>query len=82
VQLWMFVSPVIYPIDKIPAGPLRVAFALNPMTGVVEGFRWALLGVKEAPSPMIAVSSIIAILLMVSGLFYFRRMERTFADEI
>ncbi len=44
VQLWMFVSPVIYPISKIPAGPLRVAFALNPMTGVIGGFRWALLG--------------------------------------
>ena len=47
VQLWMFVSPVIYPIDKIPAGPLRIVFSLNPMTGVIGGFRWALLGSGE-----------------------------------
>jgi lipopolysaccharide transport system permease protein len=52
------------------------------MTGVVEGFRWALLGTENAPGPMLAVSATISLILLVSGLFYFRRMERTFADQI
>jgi len=80
-QFWLFITPIAYPASMIPE-KWQLLYSLNPMTGVVEGFRWALLGANEAPSPMIAVSSIIAILLMVSGLFYFRRMERTFADEI
>ncbi len=80
-QFWLFITPIAYPASMIPE-KWQMLYSLNPMTGVVEGFRWALLGVKEAPSPMIAVSSTIAIVLLVSGLFYFRRMERTFADEI
>ncbi len=80
-QFWLFITPIAYPASMIPE-KWQLLYSLNPMTGVVEGFRWALLGVKEAPSPMIAVSSAIAIVLLVSGLFYFRRMERTFADEI
>lgn len=80
-QFWLFITPIAYPASMIPE-KWQLLYSLNPMTGVVEGFRWALLGVKEAPSPMIAISSVIAILLLVTGLFYFRRMERTFADEI
>jgi lipopolysaccharide transport system permease protein len=80
-QFWMFITPVVYPASKIPA-KWQLIYALNPMTGVVEGFRWALLGTSGAPGSMIAVSSCIAILLLVGGLFYFKRMERTFADEI
>jgi lipopolysaccharide transport system permease protein len=82
VQLWMFVSPVIYPITAIPTGPLRVAFALNPMTGVIGGFRWALLGQQFPPSGYVWISSTVVLLLLVGGLYYFKRMERTFADVV
>ena len=81
VQLWMFVSPVIYPINTIPAGPLRVAFALNPMTGVIGGFRWALLG-QEFPGSYLLTSTAIVVVLLFGGLFFFRRMERVFADVV
>jgi len=81
VQLWMFVSPVIYPITKIPAGPLRIAFALNPMTGVIGGFRWALLG-QELPGGYMWISIVVVIILLTGGLFYFKRMERVFADVV
>jgi homopolymeric O-antigen transport system permease protein len=80
-QFWLFITPIAYPASMIPE-KWQLLYSLNPMTGVVEGFRWALLGVNEAPGPMIAVSSTIAVLLLITGLFYFRRMERTFADEI
>ncbi len=82
VQLWMFVSPVIYPIDAIPAGPLRIAFALNPMTSVIGGFRWALLGQQFPPGGYVWISSTVVLVLLVSGLYYFKRMERTFADVV
>ena len=81
VQLWMFVSPVIYPIDQIPAGPLRVAFALNPMTGVIGGFRWALLG-QQFPRGYLWISIAVVVVLFFCGLFYFKRMERGFADVV
>jgi lipopolysaccharide transport system permease protein len=81
VQLWMFVSPVIYPIDKIPAGPLRVVFALNPMTGVIGGFRWALLG-QQFPGGYMWISTAVVVVLLFGGLFYFKRMERVFADVV
>jgi lipopolysaccharide transport system permease protein len=58
-----------------------VIYALNPMAGVVEGFRWALLGTK-APGPIIIISAIISLLLLITGMYYFRRMERTFADMV
>ena len=82
VQLWMFVSPVIYPIDKIPEGPLRVAFSLNPMTGVIGGFRWALLGQQFPSGSYLWISSTVVVVVLVGGLFYFKRMERTFADVV
>lgn len=81
VQLWMFVSPVIYPISSIPASPLRVAFALNPMTGVIGGFRWALLG-QQFPGGYMWISIGVVMVLLVGGLFYFKRMERVFADVV
>jgi lipopolysaccharide transport system permease protein len=81
VQLGMFVSPVIYPISDIPAGPLRIAFALNPMTGVIGGFRWALLG-QQAPGGYMWISLTVITMLFIGGLFYFKRMERVFADVV
>ena len=82
VQLWMFVSPVIYPISAIPAGRLRVVVALNPMTGVIGGFRWALLGQDFPPGNYLWISVAVVTVLLVSGLFYFKRMERVFADVV
>lgn len=80
-QLWFFITPVVYSSLEIPEN-WRLVYALNPMTGVVEGFRWALLGEQAAPGPMIVVSAIITALILISGLFYFRRMERNFADTV
>jgi len=81
-QLWMFVSPVIYPITQIPAGKARVAFALNPMTGVIGGFRWALLGQQFPPGGYLWISGAVVAVLLAGGLFYFKRMERVFADVV
>ncbi|MRS01876.1 ABC transporter permease [bacterium] len=81
-QIWMFISPVVYASSVVPE-KWRVLYSLNPMAGVVEGFRWALLGTQQSISPlMIAISSVIALTLFISGLFFFRRMERVFADMI
>lgn len=81
-QLWMFVSPVVYASSSVPE-KWRLLYSLNPMAGVVEGFRWAMLGTQQSISPMmIAISAGISILLFVTGLFFFRRMERVFADMI
>lgn len=80
-QSWLFATPIAYP-SSLLSEPWRTVYALNPMVGVVEGFRWALLGTDTAPGPMILVSTLAAIGLLVSGAFYFRRMEKTFADLI
>lgn len=80
-QLWLFATPIAYPSSMLPQ-PWRTLYGLNPMTGVVEGFRWALLGTNSAPGPIIAVSSTAAVLILITGAFYFRRMERTFADIV
>jgi lipopolysaccharide transport system permease protein len=80
-QFWLFITPIAYPASLIPAN-WQLIYSLNPMTGVVEGFRWAFLGAGTPPSPMLAVSATIAILVLISGLFYFRRMEQTFADMV
>ena len=80
-QLWLFVTPIAYPSSMIPE-KWQLIYALNPMAGVVEGFRWALLGMEPAPGPMVAVSTTIAVIILITGLFYFRRMERTFADLV
>jgi lipopolysaccharide transport system permease protein len=81
-QFWLFATPIAYPSSLIENEVLRAIYGINPMTGVVEGFRWALLGVETAPGPILIVSSTAAALLFVSGLFYFRRMEKTFADVV
>ncbi len=80
-QFWMFLTPVAYPSSMVPS-EWQVIYALNPMTGVVEGFRWALLGTGQPPGIMTLVSSITAVVLLISGMFYFRRMERLFADMV
>jgi lipopolysaccharide transport system permease protein len=80
-QFWLLVTPVAYSSAEIPA-QYQFLYALNPMAGVVEGFRWALLGTPTAPGPLMAVSIGVALLLLISGLYYFRRMETTFADTI
>ena len=80
-QLWLFMTPVVYPSSLVPE-PWRVLYGLNPMVGVIEGFRWALLGTGQGPGPMVAASSLITMLLFVSGILWFRRRERTFVDAI
>jgi lipopolysaccharide transport system permease protein len=80
-QLWLFLTPIAYPSTLLSA-PWRTLYGINPMVGVVEGFRWALLGTDTAPGPIITVSTLVALVLLVSGGLYFRRMERTFADVV
>ena len=80
-QFWLFVTPVVYPSSLVPER-WQLLYGLNPMVGVIEGFRWALLGVGEGPSPMLAVSTAIAIALFVSGIFWFQRREQTFVDRL
>jgi lipopolysaccharide transport system permease protein len=80
VQLWMFASPVVYTSTLIPA-QWQPVFALNPMTGVVDGFRWALIG-GDRPDALILVSAVASLLVLLGSLAYFRRVERTFADVI
>jgi homopolymeric O-antigen transport system permease protein len=80
-QFWLLATPIAYPSSLLPQ-PWRIVYGLNPMAGVVEGFRWALLGTSSAPGPIIAASAGAAIFILVSGAFYFRRMERTFADIV
>jgi homopolymeric O-antigen transport system permease protein len=79
LQVWMFVTPIVYPSSLLPE-PWRTLYGLNPMAGVVEGFRWALLGTNTQPGPMVFVSALAAACLLISGAFYFRRMEKTFPD--
>ena len=81
VQFWLFASPVVYPSSLVPES-WRMVYALNPMTGVIEGFRWALLGKQEPLGPMLVVSVFIIFCILISGIIYFRRMERTIADII
>lgn len=82
VQLWLFVTPIAYPSSLITNDLLKLLYAINPMAGVVEGFRWALLGTQTAPGGVILVSALAAVILLVSGAYYFRRMERSFADVV
>jgi lipopolysaccharide transport system permease protein len=81
VQMWMFASPVVYPASLVPER-WRLLYALNPMVGAIEGFRWALLDKPAPPAVLVAVSAAVAFVLVLSGLAFFRRMERTFADVI
>jgi len=81
IQAWLFATPIAYPSSLLNE-PWRTLYGINPMAGVVEGFRWALLGTDTAPGPMIGVSAVVALGLLVSGAYYFRRMERSFADVV
>jgi lipopolysaccharide transport system permease protein len=80
-QVWLYATPIAYPSSLLPQ-PWRTLYGINPMAGVTEGFRWALLGTDTAPGPIIIVSVLAALTLLISGAFYFRRMERTFADVV
>lgn len=81
IQVWTFLSPVAYPVSLVPE-KWRLLYSLNPMVGVIEGFRWALLG-KESPDFLaIAISSVVVLVALMGGLFYFKRVERTFADVV
>jgi lipopolysaccharide transport system permease protein len=80
-QIWLFATPIAYSSSLLDE-PWRTVYGINPMVGVVEGFRWALLGTNTQPGSMVFVSAIAAIVLLVSGAFYFRRMERVFADVV
>ncbi len=81
IQIWMYASPVVYPVSMIPER-WRLLYSLNPMVGVIEGFRWALLGKATAVFDVIAVSGAVVLLLLWGGAIYFRRTERTFADVV
>jgi lipopolysaccharide transport system permease protein len=80
-QFWLFATPIAYSSKLLPE-PWRTIYGLNPMVGVVEGFRWALLGTNTQPGLIVAASALVALLLLISGAFYFRRMEKNFADVI
>jgi len=80
-QFWFFVTPVVYSSSLVPE-PWQVLYGLNPMAGVVQGFRWALLGVGEGPSPMLAASILVALFLFVSGIAWFHRQEHAFVDAM
>ena len=80
-QFWLFATPVAYSSSLVPES-WRALYGLNPMAGVVEGFRWALLGKAEGPGTLLVVSVMVVIILFIGGLYYFRRMEKTFADVV
>ena len=80
-QFWLFATPIAYP-SSLLSEPWRTLYGINPMVGVVEGFRWALLGTDTAPGAIILVSSLVALALLVGGAFYFKRLERSFADVV
>ncbi len=80
-QFWMYATPIAYSSSLLPE-PWRTLYGLNPMAGVVEAFRWALLGTETAPGVMIGVSGLAAVLTLVGGAYYFRRLEKSFADVV
>jgi lipopolysaccharide transport system permease protein len=81
VQVWLYATPIVYPSSLVPER-WRTLYAINPMVGVVEGFRWTLLGSGTAPGPMILVSATAAVATLIGGLFFFRRMEKSFSDVV
>lgn len=80
-QIWLFATPIAYPSSLLQE-PWRSIYSLNPLVGVVEGFRWALLGSGHAPGLLLAFSTLAAVVLLVTGAYFFRRIERTFADVV
>ena len=81
IQFWLFITPIAYPSSLVPL-QWRTLYSLNPMVGVVDGFRWALLGQNTKPDVAIFLSILVTGILLLGGLYYFRRMERTFADVV
>jgi lipopolysaccharide transport system permease protein len=81
VQLWMYASPVAYPVSLVPEN-WRLLYSLNPLVGVIEGFRWALLGHESPDFGVIAASTVMVVALLLGGTVYFKQMERTFADVV
>jgi lipopolysaccharide transport system permease protein len=81
VQLWLFASPLAYPSSLLQE-PWRTIYGINPMVGVVDGFRWTLLGIGDPPGSTEIVSSLAALLMLITGAFFFRRSERHFADIV
>jgi lipopolysaccharide transport system permease protein len=81
IQVWLYASPVVYPASLVPPG-FQWLYALNPMTGVIEGFRWALLAHGEPPGSIVLVSATVSAVLFVTGGLFFKRMERSFADVV
>lgn len=81
IQIWLLATPVFYPTDLI-SGRWQLLLALNPMAGVVEGFRWALLGQGGTPEPLVAISAFVAVVMFVGGVLYFRRAENIMADVV
>jgi len=79
--VWMYASPIVYPLSMVPE-KWRVLYSLNPMVGVIEGFRWALLGTHVPDLTPILVSAIVTVVFLIGGVIFFKRMERTFADII
>lgn len=80
-QFWLFITPVVYPTSQIPE-QWRFLYGLNPMVGVIEGFRWSLLGAGEGPSPTLLISAAVSLIVFFSGIVWFRKRERTFVDTI
>ena len=81
VQFWLFVTPIAYSSNLVPE-KWQALYGLNPMTGVVEGFRWALLGISYVSIELVLASLLTMFVVLISGLYYFRRMEETFADVV
>jgi lipopolysaccharide transport system permease protein len=81
IQMWMFASPVAYSANAV-SEKWRLLYSLNPLTGVIEGFRWALLGVERPDPRIIVISAVVVTILLASGIVHFKRMERTFADIV
>jgi lipopolysaccharide transport system permease protein len=81
IQAWMYASPVAYSAELIPSGPWRFVYGVNPVAGVIQSFRWALLGAKP-PGELMLVSVGVVVVLLITGLYYFRRMEKVFADVV
>jgi len=81
ITAWMYASPVAYSVSLIPTGFWRIIYGLNPMAGVIQGFRWALLG-AEPPGILFLVSMVVVVVLLITGLMYFQKMEESFADVV
>ena len=82
LQAWFFASPIVYSAAMVPEGTLQVLYGLNPMAGVIQGFRWATLGQGQPPTDLALVSLLVTLVLLSTGLIFFRRMERTIADVV